>query len=131
MGSVLCVTRGGEGGIRVQKEAVRIAMDRGETLVFLYVADGSFLNRLAAPIVVDIKTILERMGWFPLYAAIERASARSVPAESLTRYGVLSNVLPDVVSEIDASTIIIGHLTGAPSCFGRVEMDKVLVSMRE
>ena len=94
MGSVLCVTRGGEGGVRAQKEAVRIARDNGEPLVFLCVADGSFLNRLAAPIVVDIKAILKRMGRFPLYAAIECASAKNVKAESLTCYGVLRTVLP-------------------------------------
>jgi CBS domain-containing protein len=36
-----------------------------------------------------------------------------------------------MVSEIDATTIIIGHLTGDPGCFERAEMDKVLVSMKE
>ncbi len=131
MGSVLCVTRSGEGAIRAQEEAIRIAKDRSDPLVFLYVADSSFLNKLAAPVVVDIKGILESMGRFPLHAAIERASAESVRAESLVRYGVLREVLPNVVSEIDATTIIIGHLTGDPSCFERAEMDKVLVSMRE
>ncbi len=131
MGSVLCVTRSGEGGIRAQEKAIRIAKDRGDPLVFLYVADSSFLNKLAAPVVVDIKGILESMGRFPLRASIERALAENVEAESLVRYGVLREELPNVVSEIDATTIIIGHLTGDPGCFERAEMDKLLVSMRE
>ena len=131
MRSVLCVTPSGEGSIRAQKGAIRITKDRGDPLVFLYVADSSFLSKLAAPVVVDIKGILESMGRFALCAAIERASAAGVKAESLIRYGVLRKELPDVVSEIDATTIIIGHLTGDPSCFERADMDKVLVSMRE
>ena len=131
MGSVLCVTRSGEGSIRAQKEAIRIAKDRGDPLVFLYVADSSFLNKLAAPVVVDIKGILESMGRFALCVAIERASAESVKAESLVRYGVLRKELPDVVSEIDATTNIIGYPTDDPSCCERADMDKVLVSMRE
>jgi len=131
MGSVLCVTRSGEGGIRAQKKAIRIAKDRGDALVFLYVVDSSFLNKSAAAVVVNIKGILESMGRFFMSVAIERALAENVEAESLVRYGVLREVLPNVVSEIDATTIIIGHLTGGPSCFERAEMDKVLVSMKE
>ena len=131
MGSVLCVTRSGEGGIRAQKEAIRIAKDRGDALVFLYVPDSSFLNKSAAAVVVNIKGILESMGRFFMSVAIERALAENVEAEPLVRYSVLREVLPNVVSEIDATTIIIGHLTGDPSCFERADMDKVLVSMKE
>ena len=131
MGSVLCVTRSGEGGVRAQKGAITIAKERGDPLVFLYVADSSFLNKLAAPVVVDIKGILESMGRFFMSVAIERALAENVEAELLVRYSVLRKVLPNVGSEIDATTIIIGHLTGDPSCFERADMDKVLVSMKE
>ena len=62
MGSILCVTRNDEGGIRAQDEAIQIAKDRGDSLVFLFVADNSFLNKLATPIVVDIKDFLEAWG---------------------------------------------------------------------
>jgi nucleotide-binding universal stress UspA family protein len=131
MGSVLCVTRSGEGGIRAQKEAIRIAKERGDSLVFLYVADSSFLDKLTWGVVVDIEGILEKMGRFFMSMAIERALAENVRAESLVRHGVLREVLPRVVNEIDAETIILGHLNGDPSCFQRAEMDKALVSMRE
>lgn len=126
MSAILCVTRNGEGGIRAQKEAIRIAKNRGDSLVFLYIADSSFLNKLAAPIVVDIKDILESMGRFILLAAIERASAEGVSAISMVRYGVLSDELPDVVSDINPTTIIIGHLIGEPSCYEKAEIDKLI-----
>jgi len=131
MGSVLCVTRNGEGGIRAQKEAIRIAKNRGNPLVFLYIADSSFLNKLAAPIVVDIKDILVSMGRFILLAANERASAEGVKARSIVRYGVWRDELLDLVSEIDPTTIIIGHLTGGPSCIEKAEREKLLISIRE
>ena len=131
MGSVLCVTRSGEGGHRAQKQAIRIAKERGDPLVFLYVADGSFLNKLTWGVVVDVKGILVSMGRFFMSVAIERALAENVQAESLVRYGVLHKVLPKVVSETDATTIIIGHLTGDPSCFERAELDKLGVSTKE
>jgi len=131
MGSVLCVTRNGEGGIRAQKEAIRIAKNRGDSLVFLYIADSSFLNKLAAPIVVDIKEILESMGRFILRAAIERASAEGVNAKSFVRHGVLRNVLLDLVTEIDPTIVIFGHLEGEPSCIEKTEMDNKLYSLRE
>jgi hypothetical protein len=131
MGSVLCVTRGGDGDIRAQKEAIRIANDKGEPLVFLYVADSSFLNKLAAPVVVDIKGILESMGCFLLYLACGRAAAEDCIAEPVVRHGVLHQVLPGVVSEFGATVIIIGRPTGDPICFGRAEMDRILTSMKE
>jgi nucleotide-binding universal stress UspA family protein len=131
MGSVLCVTRNGEGGIHAQNEAIRIAKDRGDTLTFLFVADSSFLNKLASPIVVDIKGILESMGRFILCAAVERASAECVNALSLVRHGVLRNVLLDLVSETDPTTIIIGHLEGEPTCIEKAEMETSLCSIKE
>ena len=88
MGSVLCITRSGAGGICAQNGAVRVARARGDRLVFLFVAYSSFLSRLAALIIVDINAILERLGWYPLCSAVERVSAESVKSESLTRYGV-------------------------------------------
>lgn len=131
MGLVLCVTRGGEGDIRAQKEAIRIALDRGERLVFIYVADSSFLNKLAAPVVVDIRGILESMGRFFLLAAVDRALAENCRAVPLVRYGVPDQVLPDVVSETGATTIIIGDPSGEPRFFDRAKLDQALISRKE
>lgn len=82
-----CVSPGGgEGSIRAQPRAIKTAKDRGEPFVFLYVADSSFLSKSAAPVVVDIKGILERMGRFPVHGAIERTMAEDVEARSFIRH---------------------------------------------
>jgi hypothetical protein len=98
MGSVLCVTLSSESGVYAQNEAIRIAKDRREPLVFLCFADSSFLNKLAAPVVVDIKHILESLGRFLLCSAIKCASAEGVQAGSLIRHDVMREALPMVVS---------------------------------
>jgi hypothetical protein len=54
MAKILCATRGGEASYRTQDAAVALAKERGDELVFLFVADISFLNQTAAPLVVDI-----------------------------------------------------------------------------
>jgi hypothetical protein len=99
VGSILCVARSGEGGTHAQNDAIRIAKDRGEPLVFPFVADSSFLSNLSAPLVVDIKSILESLGRFLPYSAVQRASAEGVQAGSLIRHGVMREVLPIVVSK--------------------------------
>lgn len=71
------------------------------------------------------------MGRFFLYVATERALAEDCMAVPLVRHGLLDQVLPKVMSEIDATTIIIGHPTDDPSCFQRAEMERVLISMKE
>ena len=131
VGSILCVARSGEAGIHAQNDAIRIAKDRGEPLVFLFIADSSFLNNLSAPLVVDIKSILEGLGRFLLYSAVQRASAEGVKARRLVRHGVMREVLPTVVPEIDPTMIIVGQVIGEPSCFERTEMDKVLRTKKE
>jgi hypothetical protein len=131
MGSVLCVTRNGEGGISAQKVAITLAKGRGDPLVFLFIADSSFLDKLALGVVVDIWGILESMGRFIMTRAVGRASAEGVKAESMIRKGAIRKVLPDVVSELDATTIIIGQLIGEPIIFEHTEMDKVFLSKRK
>ena len=62
MGKILCATRGGEDSQRTQQAAIALAQERGDELVFLYVADASFLDRIAAAVVVDVQSELDQMG---------------------------------------------------------------------
>ena len=64
MGLILCATRGGEASYRTQQEAINLAKDRGDEIVFLYIINLEFLNKTAAPIVVDIVNELIQMGRF-------------------------------------------------------------------
>jgi hypothetical protein len=124
MSSVLCVTQSGEAGVHAQSEVIRLAKDSGEPIVFLYVADCSFLDKLAALKMVDIHRVLERMGRFLLYVASERARRENVVAKSVLRHGTLCEVLPEIITEIDPSTIIVAHLVGNSSSFNRNEINE-------
>jgi nucleotide-binding universal stress UspA family protein len=95
MGKILCAVRGGEGSYGTLDGAFALAKERGDDLVFLYVADVSFLNQTAAPLVVDVDLRLERMGRFQLTMAQERAAAQGVAAEIVVRKGQLRTAVFD------------------------------------
>ncbi|MGD8814142.1 MAG: universal stress protein [Anaerolineales bacterium] len=112
MNRILCATRGGEESISAQYRAIQLAKERGAELVFIYVADSSFLDRSAASIVVDIQDELSKMGEFFLTMAVERADASGVVAESVIRVGVFRNELIRAAKELDASLIVLGKPGG-------------------
>ena len=87
MGRILCATRGGEASLQTQDAAIALAKEQGAELIFLYVADSSFLNQTAAPLVVDIESRLVKMGEFLLLMAQERAAAQGISAQILVRKG--------------------------------------------
>jgi len=65
MGMILCATRGGEASYPTQDAVIALAKKQGDELTFLYVADISFLNQTAAPMVVDVESRLEKLGQGP------------------------------------------------------------------
>jgi len=115
MGLILCATRGGEESEETQAGAIALARERGDRLVFLYVADVSFLDRIAAPVVVDIEAELERMGRFQLAMARRQASAQGVEAEAVIRHGHLASELVAVARDLGATIVVLGRpREGAP-----------------
>jgi nucleotide-binding universal stress UspA family protein len=109
MGTILCATRGGEASHDTQDAAIALARERGDELVFLYVADISFLNQMAAPVVVDVEARLEKMGRFQLAMAQERAEAQGISAGALVRRGQLRTELAAAAQEVDAELVVLGH----------------------
>lgn len=105
---VLCATRGGEESISAQYKAIELAKERGARLVFIYVADSSFLDKSAAMVVVDIQEELSKMGEFLLMMAVERAGASGLEAEAMVRAGVFTMELVEAANELDASLIVLG-----------------------
>jgi nucleotide-binding universal stress UspA family protein len=116
---ILCATRGGEESISAQYKAIELAKERGARLVFLYVADSSFLDRSAVAIVVDIQEELSKLGEFFLMMAVERASASGQEAEAVIRTGVFRTELIQAVKDLEASTIVLGKPGGSA---GRLEL---------
>jgi nucleotide-binding universal stress UspA family protein len=109
MGRILCATRGGEASRRTQDAAIALAKEQGDELIFLYVADSSFLNRTAAPLVIDIESRLVKMGEFQLLMAQERAAAQEVSAQTVVRVGRLRAELVGAARELRVDLIVLGR----------------------
>lgn len=109
MGRILCATRGGEASRRTQDAAIALAKEQGDDLIFLYVADSSFLNHTAAPLVIDVASRLVKMGEFQLLMAQERAAAQGVSAQTLVREGRLRAELVGAARELEVDLIVLGR----------------------
>ncbi len=117
MGTTLCATRGGEASYPTQDAVIALTKEQGNELVFLYVADISFLNQTAAPMVVDVESRLEKLGQFQLVMAQERAAAQGIKAQAIVRTGQLREELIAVAKEISADLIVMGASLGPDAAF--------------
>jgi nucleotide-binding universal stress UspA family protein len=122
MGKILCATRGGEASYRTQDAVIALAKELEDKLVFLYVADISFLNQIAAPSAVDVESRLEKLGNFQLVMAQERAAEQGVSAQAIVRKGQLRAELIIVAEEIGATIIVMGSSGGLDAAFEDTEL---------
>jgi nucleotide-binding universal stress UspA family protein len=123
MGIILCATRGGEGGYRTQDKAIALAKERGDTLLFLYVVDLHFLDKTAAPIVIDVEEEISDMGEFILLMAKERAAEQNVQAESICRRGKVRQEIKQVAQKEGVSLVVLGKPAGKESAFQKAELE--------
>jgi nucleotide-binding universal stress UspA family protein len=112
MAMILCPTRGGEASYPNQDRAIAIAKERSAGLLFLYVANVSFLDRFASPLLVDVETELEEMGEFLLAMAQERAEKAGVKAQKEVRRGRFRYAIRDVIQLYEISTLVLGTAVG-------------------
>lgn len=117
MGKILCATRGGEASYRTQDKAIALAQERGDELLFLYVANIHFLDKTHAPIVVDVEQEMVKMGEFLLLMAQERAAEQGVPASTLCLKGEMREELKKVARQEAVSLVVLGRPAGDESVF--------------
>jgi nucleotide-binding universal stress UspA family protein len=117
MGKILCATRGGEASRRTQEKAIALAKERGDDLVFLYVVDIHFLDKMAAPILVDVGNEVTKMGEFLLLMAQERAAQQGVTATAIARKGKVREELKKAALEEGVSLVVLGQPVGDGSVF--------------
>lgn len=117
MGKILCATRGGEASRRTQEQAIVLAKELGAELVFLYVVDMHFLDKTAAPIVVDVENELTKMGEFLLLLAKERAARQGVTATGMCRTGGVRDELMEAARQEGVSIVVLGRPAGDESVF--------------
>jgi nucleotide-binding universal stress UspA family protein len=123
MGKILVATRGGEESYRTQDQAIALAKERGDTLLFMYVVDTHFLDKTAASVVVDVEQELTRMGEFLLLMAKERAEEQGVTAETLSREGEMREELMNAAMEGQVSLVVFGRPIGEQSRFALADLE--------
>ena len=117
MGKILCATRGGEASIKTQDEAIRLAKERGDELMFLYVVDLDFMNKTAAFMVVDVGGEVGKMGQFLLTMAQERARQQGVEAKAIRREGNTREEIKAAIKEEGADLVVLGRPSGERNVF--------------
>jgi nucleotide-binding universal stress UspA family protein len=109
MSKILCATRGGEASYRAQDGAIRLAVDRCDELLFVYVVNIGFLDKTARAVRPDVvETEMKRLGDFLLEMARERAAKQGVQASLVLRHGELADELAAAANEYQADTIVLG-----------------------
>lgn len=108
MGTIICATRGGEASYRTQDKVIELAKRDASELVFVFAVDTDFLDKTAAPVLVDVKPEMEKMAEFLLLMAQERAAKAGIEAQAAVRHGTLREVLIEIADEYEASLIVLG-----------------------
>jgi nucleotide-binding universal stress UspA family protein len=109
MAKILCATRGGTASYRAQDAASRLAKERGDELLFLYVVNIEFLDKTARAVRPDVvETEMAKLGEFLLEMARERATGQGVRADVILRHGVLPEELAAVAREHQIDSIVLG-----------------------
>lgn len=124
MGTILCPTRGGQASSSSQDEAIAIAKERGDDLLFLYVVNLHFLDKTAAPIVVDVVDELQQMGEFMLLMAKERAENQGVRTRTIARKGEVREEIKKAAQEEGVSLVLLGKPAGEQSAFQLAELEQ-------
>ncbi len=130
MGKILYATRGGEASYHTQDAAIALAKERGDELVFLFVADISFLNQIAAPLVVDVESRLVKMGQFQLTIAQERAREQGLEAQIAVRRGRLRAQLVAAAKELDADLIVLGRPLDRDAVFDDTALEALATGLQ-
>lgn len=110
MATVLYPTRGGDRTYRNQDRVAALARERDANLIFLYVSNVSFLDRLGGPVRVDIlEEELDDLGEFLLAMAQERAEKSGLKTERVIRHGRFRPALAEVIEEHGVTTLVLGR----------------------
>lgn len=131
MGLILCATRGGEASYNTQQSAIQLAKERGDEIVYLYIIDLSFLNKTAAPIVINIENELEQMGRFFLLMATERSTDQGVEARSVIRKGIIPDEIKSAIVDEGATLVVLGRPAGEQSSFQDESLEDFRAEIKE
>ena len=125
MSSIVCATRGGQGSRAVQLEAIEIARETGERLIFLYVVNLSAVEDHEEVLVGAIRSEFHWLGRVLLHVARQRAERAGVEAEIAIREGDVTEEIERFLEQSDARLLLLGAPRGTtPRIFGDDAIEK-------
>lgn len=122
---VMCATRGGPASYPTQDAAIAQAKARDQDIVFVFVTNLQFLDKLSSAILVDMDEQMKELGEFLLLMAKERAEKMGVRAFSEVRSGTIRQALIDVVRQYDANLVVMGQPGRSESHFKTEHMEDI------
>ena len=108
MGPIVCATRGGKASRRTQEQAIALAHERGDRLIFLFIADTTFTRPNNQALAQALTDELERLGSRLLCIAQARAHQQGIEADMVVRHGPVREAIENFLREVQASTLILG-----------------------
>ena len=112
MTTILYPTRGGESAYQNQDWAMSLAREREADLLLLFVTDVHFLDRIAAPVRLDlVEAEMEDLGAFLVAMAQERVEKAGLKAETAVRSGEFVSALEEIIQEKGISVVVLGRPT--------------------
>ncbi|MCP4426584.1 MAG: universal stress protein [Chloroflexi bacterium] len=112
MSCIVCATRGGEGSRAVQLAAIERAKESGQNLVFLFVADVAFQERVEETLHTAVQEELIWMGNVMLQIARMRAGARDTDVRLEVRVGSVREEITRFLHESRADLLLVGAPRG-------------------
>ena len=119
MSSIVCATRGGQGSRAAQLEAIEIARETGDRLVFLYVVNPVRLEEQDDILFGAVRAEVHWIGRALLNIARQRAESAGVSADIAIREGDVSDEIERFLGESGARLLLLGAPRGTtPRVFG-------------
>lgn len=112
MSGIVCAIRGGPDSDHTIEEAITLAKETGQHLIFLYVVNLDFLSHTSHSRVQTISKEMHQLGDFILLNAQARAEARNTQADTVVRHGNVGEEIIQLSREIDAEYVVLGEPSG-------------------
>jgi nucleotide-binding universal stress UspA family protein len=130
---IVCATRGGEASRRTQEQAIALAKERGDELIFLCVFDPGFAGPLNDALAAAVAEEQRWLGRALLGIAQARAQGRKVKTQAEVRSGPVLESIEDYLRQAKADTLVIGASKegSSLSSFGLSEVQRFADKVRE
>ncbi len=132
MNCIVCATRGGEGSRAVQLAAIERAKQLNKDLVFLFVADVAFQERVEETLQTAVREELIWMGNVMLQIAKLRAGARNTDVRLVVKVGKVREEIERFLQDSHADLLLLGAPRGTTTTvFGDDAIEKFAHTIQE